>query len=157
MEAICQCGTKEDRVRANTDPEINRQIDESMRQRVQLYAKADQSTISHRIDELDHEWDMERTLEANASGLVLTSLFLGVASSRKWFILPFAVAGFLMQHAIQGWCPPIPFFRRRGVRTRLEIERERFALKLLRGDFSNGAAGEQPDIQKALAALEERP
>ena len=42
---------------------------------------------------------------------------------------------FLLQHAVQGWCPPVPFFRRRGVRTAREIEIERYALKALRGDF----------------------
>jgi len=45
------------------------------------------------------------------------------------------VFGFFFQHATQGWCPPIPVFRRMGVRTRREINRERYALKALRGDF----------------------
>jgi hypothetical protein len=43
---------------------------------------------------------------------------------------------FLVQHAVQGWCPPLVVLRRRGVRTRREIEEERYALKALRGDFS---------------------
>ena len=49
--------------------------------------------------------------------------------------LPGIVLPFLLQHAVQGWCPPVPLFRRLGVRTREEIEREKFALKALRGDF----------------------
>ena len=69
--------------------------------------------------------------------LVLLSLVLGVASSRKWFILPAVVSGFLLRHALQGWCPPVPLLRRLGVRTRLEIEQERYALKILRGDFDH--------------------
>jgi hypothetical protein len=43
---------------------------------------------------------------------------------------------FLLQHALQGWCPPVPFFRSRGVRTAREIDQERYALKALRGDFA---------------------
>ena len=39
------------------------------------------------------------------------------------------------QNPVQGWCPPVPVFRRLGVRTREEIDRERYALKALRGDF----------------------
>jgi hypothetical protein len=35
----------------------------------------------------------------------------------------------------QGWCPPVPLFRPFGVRTRQEIDAERFALKPLRGDL----------------------
>jgi hypothetical protein len=40
-----------------------------------------------------------------------------------------------MQHALQGWCPPVPLLRRLGFRTSFEIEEERQALKALRGDF----------------------
>jgi hypothetical protein len=46
------------------------------------------------------------------------------------------VLSLLLQHAVQGWCPPLAVLRRRGVRTRREIEEERYALKALRGDFS---------------------
>jgi hypothetical protein len=45
------------------------------------------------------------------------------------------VLGFFAQHAIQGWCPPLPLFRKLGYRTRKEIDKEKYALKLLRGDF----------------------
>jgi hypothetical protein len=41
------------------------------------------------------------------------------------------------QHAIRGWCPPVPLFRRLGVRTQREIGREIVALKTLRGDFDD--------------------
>mgnify|MGYP006201292969 CR=1 FL=1 len=55
---------------------------------------------------------------------------------RRFLLLPAAVFTFFGQHALQGWCPPIPIFRRLGVRTHREIARERYALKALRGDFS---------------------
>jgi hypothetical protein len=45
------------------------------------------------------------------------------------------VLPFLFQHAVQGWCPPVPLFRRLGVRTRKEIDAEKYALKAVRGDF----------------------
>ncbi len=125
---------KEDRVRAHTKPEINRQLDRQLEQRLRFYAVQDKETISERLAELDREWDMERTLQANAASIILLSTFLGVTSSRKWFVLPAVVSGFLLRHSIQGWCPPVPIFRRLGVRTRLEIEQERYALKILRGD-----------------------
>lgn len=56
---------------------------------------------------------------------------------RRWFIFPAFVAGFLLQHAVQGWCPPLPVLRRLGFRTQPEIDYERYALKSLRGDFCN--------------------
>lgn len=45
------------------------------------------------------------------------------------------VLGFLFQHAVQGWCPPVSLLRRLGFRTSSEIDAERYALKALRGDF----------------------
>ena len=42
----------------------------------------------------------------------------------------------MLQHALQGWCPPLPLFRRLGFRTQEEIARERYALKGMRGDFA---------------------
>ena len=45
------------------------------------------------------------------------------------------VAAFLLQHALQGWCPPLPLLRRMGMRTSAEIHEEIIALRILRGDF----------------------
>jgi hypothetical protein len=53
----------------------------------------------------------------------LIGLALGATVDRRFFLVPGLVAGFLLQHAVQGWCPPIPFFRRRGFRTASEIDR----------------------------------
>lgn len=145
---------KEDRVRAVTDPEINRQIDEDIRHRLRLYACQDDEMLSRRIAELDEEWDMERILQTNASSFALSGLLFGAAFSRKWFLLPVVVTGFLLQHAIQGWCPPVPFFRRRGVRTRQEIEKERYALKIMRGDFEAVSPEARRDVDRILAMLE---
>lgn len=61
------------------------------------------------------------------------------------------VGGFLLRHAVQGWCPPLPVFRRLGARTQSEIDHERYALKALRGDF-RGVAADGPDARQALAA-----
>jgi hypothetical protein len=128
---------KEDRVRAQTPTEINRRIDRELEQRLRFFAVQDKETISQRLDELDREWDIERALESSAASFGLLGIVFGVTSSRKWFVLPALVSGFLLQHAIQGWCPPLPVFRKLGVRTRLEIEQERYALKILRGDFDD--------------------
>ena len=45
------------------------------------------------------------------------------------FIALVAVAAFLLEHAVQGWCPPLAVLRRLGVRTAHEIERERRGLE----------------------------
>jgi hypothetical protein len=122
-----------ERVQVNTDCAINQQIRERTDANVARFAS--RSDINRRLRELDEEWDVERTIEANASSLMLAGLGLGAFVDRRFFLLPAAVAGFLLQHAIQGWCPPIPILRRLGFRTQTEIDEERYALKALRGDF----------------------
>ena len=140
------------RVRANTSQEINREIDREADSRVREYAQKTPVEITHRIDELDREWDMERWLETNASALAFTGLALGITHSKKWLIIPGIVLPFLFQHAVQGWCPPVPVLRRLGVRTREEIDREKYALKVLRGDFKQ--IGSMPNADEALQAVE---
>jgi hypothetical protein len=124
-----------DRVRANTATEINEKIDRQITKSVRFFSGKSEDEINQRIHDLEREWDMERLLETNASALAFTGLVLGVVRNKKWLFLPGIVLPFLLQHAVQGWCPPVPLFRRLGVRTREEIEREKFALKALRGDF----------------------
>ena len=84
--------------------------------------------IKSRIKELDKEWDIERVLALNASLFALTGIILGATLNKKWLMLPVVVTSFLAQHAVQGWCPPLPLFRKMGYRTRKEIDQERFAL-----------------------------
>ena len=57
--------------------------------------------------------------------IALIGLGLGTLVDRRFLLLPAAVAGFLLQHALQGWCPPLPLFRSLGVRTAGEIDEER--------------------------------
>jgi len=123
-----------DRVPRHTDQDLNERITRQTEHNVGRYA-ANPGLIDGRLRELDREWDIERTLEANAATVSLVGLSLGRLVNRRWYILPAVVATFLLQHAVQGWCPPIEFFRRLGVRTQREIDEERYALKLMRGDF----------------------
>ncbi|HTL59736.1 MAG TPA: hypothetical protein VL361_28960 [Candidatus Limnocylindrales bacterium] len=147
---IAEKAPKEDRVRAQTNPEINRKLDKELEQRLRFYATQDEQTISERIAELDREWDIERVLESSASGLILSTILLSIFRGRKWLVLSLVVSGFLLRHAIEGWCPPVPLLRRLGVRTRLEIEQERYALKVLRGDFDGVAHEEAGKIRNAV-------
>jgi hypothetical protein len=124
-----------DRVRGNTSDKTNTKLDRQMVDRVRFFALKRKEEITRQIEALDREWDMERILETNASALLLVGLTLGVSQNKRWLIMPGIIASFLLQHAVQGWCPPVPIFRRLGVRTRKEIELEKTALKFLRGDF----------------------
>lgn len=126
-----------------------------MVENVAHYGSLSSEDIEQRLAELDQEWDIERTLEANASTLILLGVSMAAYSRNKnWLFLPGVVSAFLLQHALQGWCPPMPVFRRMGVRTQREIDEERFALKLLRGDFDQFVAEESYDPNEVLQAVQ---
>jgi hypothetical protein len=124
-----------ERVPKHTAAHVNQWIAEQTKKRVARYADASPAAIERRLKELDQEWDIERTLEANAASACMAGVALGALVDRRFFFFPAVIGGFLLQHAIQGWCPPLIWFRRMGVRTQSEIDYERYALKALRGDF----------------------
>lgn len=128
-----------DRVRRHTSAEDLEDVEQRIQASIRFYATQPVAAITERIQDLEREWSMERWLETNASALAFSGVLLGITVSRKWLVLPLLVTGFLFQHAVQGWCPPMPLLRKLGVRTRSEIEREKYALKILRGDFEEAA------------------
>jgi hypothetical protein len=141
-----------DRVRANTAADVNRRVDEQIERNIRHYSGQTKEEIYRRIQELDQEWDIERVLETMASSFSLTGIVLGATVDRKWFLVPTIVLSFLLVHAIQGWCPPLPILRSLGIRTREEIDRERYALKALAGDFA-GISKDPSRAEQTLAAV----
>jgi len=122
-----------DRIREHTRESINRRID---RQTLGAVADAIGSPdeISERLGELDREWHVDRALMLNFA--VLGGLTGGMAMrslARRgrmggWGALFWVQVGFLAFHALRGWCPPLPLFRRLGFRSADEIGVEREVL-----------------------------
>lgn len=127
----------DDQVRVQTPGEVNQKIDRDTEIRVHYYATQDEDAISKRIGELNQETDLERFFEANAATLTLFGVVMGITYNRKWLLLSLITGALLFNHAVRGSYPPVAMFRRLGVRTRSEIDREKYALKALRGDFEN--------------------
>jgi hypothetical protein len=146
--------TRFDRVRAHTAADVIERLDDRLRRRIDECRAAGPAAIARRLEELDREWDIERLLEANAASLATLGAVAGLVWRRSALLVPVVVGGFLLQHAIQGWCPPLAVFRRLGVRTRREIDLERFALKVARGDFS--ALSDDTRPERLLAAAVSR-
>lgn len=142
-----------ERVAINTDQEINDCIQRQIEANIEHYSRMGNQAISRRLAELDAEWDIERVVETMAPMISLAGLVLGLGVSKRWLLVPIVVQGFFLQHAIQGWCPPIPVLRRLGVRTTQEINAERTALKALRGDFEGVPTHVEPSgTNQAFAA-----
>ena len=145
------------RVALNTSEEINQRIRQRTERSIMECIAGGPVAIERRLEELDREWDIERVLEAMAPSFTLVGLALGIAKNRRWLFVPAFVQTFFLQHALQGWCPPIPLLRRIGLRTADEINEERYALKALRGDFkklaSRKKAASDGRVVDALAAV----
>lgn len=120
--------TTAERVTSNTSPDVNARIWRQTEERMRQVAGSGKAAIHRRLRDLDEEWDVERYLETMAPSMTLLGMTLGLTKDRRWFLLPFVVQSFFLQHALQGWCPPLPVLRRLGIRTSQEIERERCAL-----------------------------
>lgn len=147
-----------------TAARVAKHTSSQVQERIRLYtveniarAISSPEIIDTRLRELDREWDTERVLELNAALLTLTGVVLGKFVNRKWLYLSMGVTGFLAQHALQGWCPPLPILRRLGIRTCQEIEHERHALKMIRGDTSTMPKSVDPLRQaEELLGIQER-
>lgn len=72
------------RVPHSTAEDVNRRIYNDIRVGVDAYAAAGAKAMERRLRELDHEWDIERTLEANAAVISL-SRSTGAKSPRSAF------------------------------------------------------------------------
>jgi hypothetical protein len=147
-----------DRVPNRTSDAANEAIRDETERRIEQIRRQGPAAVERRLEELQEEWDIERVLEANAATATMVGVTLGATVDRRWFALPAVVGAFLLQHALQGWCPPLPVFRRLGFRTASEIDYERYALKALRGDFAEisreRSRGPQKIADKALRAAQ---
>jgi hypothetical protein len=146
------------RVAQNTCARVNQQIEDRMQASVARCAAEGVGAINQRLKELEMEWDVERMLETNFASLVLIGSALGLGVNKRFMLLPAIASGFMLQHVTQGWCPPLIFLRRMGYRTADEIDRERYALKALRGDFDvlhKRASNNDRRAERAIKATEE--
>lgn len=124
-----------DRVRRYTPPEVLQSIEEQIERNVAYYSTQPDATIDERIEELKAEWSINRRMQANVATIGLAGSIMALFGKKRWAVLPATAFGFFFCHGMTGWAPVIPYLRRRGLRTRGEIDREIYALKVARGDF----------------------
>lgn len=125
------------KVAYHTCNNTNKEIRDKTICSINTYKDSGEIILTDKIEKLNHEWDTERILEANAASVILLGSIIGYAKKKcLWFLSTGAVGFFLLQHAIEGWCPPLPIIREMGVRTAEEINNEKTVFKIIRGDFS---------------------
>lgn len=137
-------------------------VEEQARQKIRRQIEANVHYLARRLDrieqrlnELDREWDVEHALTGDLASAGVLGVLGAMIYSRKCLVLPLVAGVFQLQHVFTGWCPVVPLYRWLGIRTRNEIDRERYALKALRGDFSGvGPESQQEPEAKAQKALD---
>ncbi len=117
-----------DPVRAHSVQRVNELIDARIEENISTYRQASPWDVNDRLNQLEHEWDVERLTMANLGGLAAVGGLLGLLWGRRWFWLSALAGGFIVQQTLRGWSPPASFARRFRVRTREEIDREYDAL-----------------------------
>lgn len=97
-----------------------------------------QESIEFRLEQLSEEWELERFCEFTIASLSLLGILLALLLHFSWLLLTVSILLLSMAHALYDR-PSFMFyyFRRKGKRTRKEIEEERHALKALRGDYQS--------------------
>jgi len=125
---------KFDLIRNHTKPHVNREIDRDT-QTILGNVGGEPHAIRQRLWELDREWHVDRALIAVFSVLGAFTAHRSFQAIRRgnrlsgWRALFWTQMGFLLHHAIRGWCPPVSVLRRIGFRTEKEIAAERTALE----------------------------
>lgn len=108
---------------------------QSLEQRLACLADAGQEAIDARLEELDHEWTAGRATKATIGVLMVVGFGLTAFLGPWWLILPTIGGIFLLQYLVSrtSWLGRL--FQEMGFRTGFEVEQEKMALKVLRGDF----------------------
>ncbi len=132
-----------DRVRRHTARAVLHRIDDATVTHLSHCTSAGPVAVQARMEQLDREWDTDRVIETEAATIGLLGIALGSFVNARLLLLPAIVASGVLLYATSGRYPLLPLLRRLGFRSSREIERERYALKALRGDFA-GIAEHQP-------------
>ncbi|HVG56970.1 MAG TPA: DUF2892 domain-containing protein [Hyalangium sp.] len=152
MESWNQTST--DTVRSHAPTEVNKRIDERVERCVRHMAQQERPEISRYLEMLEREWDLNRAVMVVGSLLSVLGLWLGRRHGGGWRILGGVAAGLMLQHGLTGFGPLAELVRAvGGVRTRKEIDLEKFALKALRGDFERIPKSDGGPLARANAAL----
>ena len=142
-----------DAVRTHAPQEVNSRIDAQVERCVRHMAEqTDHSVISRYLERLEREWDLNRVVMVAVSAVSLVGWAVAPPRSLAWRLLGGVTSGLLLQQGLFGFGPLSMLTRRLGVRTRREIDLEKFALKALRGDFTR-IPHEGGPLARANAAL----
>jgi hypothetical protein len=124
-------------------------------QNIQHYSGRPIELVGKRIEELEEEIPLEALVYRGGVLMAiggLTLLLLGRKSRAAW-LLAVAIGALQLQYSYQGRNALTDILRKRGYRSRKEIETEKWALQALRGDFA-AFGGLSDPIERAHKCLD---
>ena len=107
----------------------------TLEQRLACLADAGPHAIDARLAELDREWTAGRMTKAVLGVLLVLGFALTALSNPWWLILPAIGGVFLLQYLFTRTSWLGKMFQEMGFRSGFEVDQEKVALKVLRGDF----------------------
>lgn len=112
------------------------ELDRRLAQRIDQTVRDGPAAIQRRLRALDGEWDFDRAVFGAGAVVALGGLALSQVTGKKRLLLaPAVMLPMMCGQALLRWSPPASVLQRFGLRSRKEIDRERIALKFLRGDL----------------------
>ncbi len=132
-----------------------KEIDRDTARSVHFYANRPTQLLSKRIEELRDEVPIETFVYRGGAALTIAGVALLLLRGRRraaW-IFTIAIAAFQLQYSYQGRNGLTDALRRRGYRSRKEIEAEKYSLEAIRGDFT-AVAGLSDPVERARKYLD---
>lgn len=126
----------------------------TLEQRLACLADAGRPAIDARLEELENEWTAGRATKATIGALIVVGFGL-TALLNPWFLILPAIGGmFLLQYfgSRTSWLGLM--FHEMGFRTGFEVDQEKMALKVLRGDFRQLPTVHDIENHEDIARLE---
>ena len=120
------------------EPKPRKEVDRYTARNIRFYATQPVQQLNRRILELERETPLETFVYGGGAAATISGLILLIfrSKSRPWLFLAVAATILQLQYSCQGRNGLTDLLRKRGFRSRREIQAEKHSLKALRGDFA---------------------
>src|SRR5271165_4949098 len=117
------------------EPKPRKEFDRPTARSIRFYSTQPVEHLNRRILELEREIPLETFVWGAGTALTLISLIflLFRSKSRSWLIFAVVVTALQLQYSFQGRNGLADLLRKRGYRSRSEIQAEKHSLRALRG------------------------
>ncbi len=123
---------------ATDGPPNQTKIEAALECRLKKVIEAGPAAITERLNELDSEWTAGRAVKATTGVLIVSGLILTfLTASLYWLILPIIGGSVMLQYLFRRTSLIGEMFHALGLRSGGEIDQEKIALRVLRGDFAS--------------------